>query len=168
MLQMFLIFCILLTSVMIIRSTTPYFGALATAGMALTSALLLLECGKTFPAMILMLIYLGGMLVVFIYSTAYSADLMPLPINMTTAITTATLGTAVITSLSPNMVEYLCENKPWESYNSNNNYMIFDLYERGWGTFVIATMILTVLLFAILEIVSQRQSTMKWYVHSTN
>nr|BAV13792.1 NADH dehydrogenase subunit 6 [Epigonichthys maldivensis] len=168
MLQMMLTFCTIMTAMMIIRATSPYFGALATAGLALTTSLLLLQMNVVFPAMILMLIYLGGMLVVFIYSTAYAADLLPLPINMGSTVVAAFLGMLLITNMSPSITETVCEGKIWESYSNTSGYMLFDLYERGYGAFIVATIVLTVLLFSILELVSHRQTTMKWFVHSAN
>lgn len=56
---------------------SPYYGAL---GLAIVSAFgcgVLLHFGSSFLSLVLLLIYLGGMLVVFGYSSAFSADLYP-------------------------------------------------------------------------------------------
>nr|BAH86312.1 NADH dehydrogenase subunit 6 [Branchiostoma lanceolatum] len=166
--QLILTFSILLAAMMIIRATSPYYGALATAWLALLTALLLLDLNVIFPAIILMLIYLGGMLVVFIYSTAYSADLMPLPVSMAVTIIMATLGTVLTAMMSTPTIEVACELKPWLLYESQPSYMLFDLYERGASMFIIATIVLTILLFSILELVSHRQTAVKWFIHSTS
>nr|AAX15690.1 NADH dehydrogenase subunit 6 [Branchiostoma belcheri] len=163
-----LIFSILLAAMMVIRAASPYYGALATAWLALLSALLLLKLNVIFPAIVLMLIYLGGMLVVFIYSTAYSADLMPLPVNMTTTVLAAIVGTSMSLLILPLSIETICETKTWLSFSPEPTYLMYDLYERGASMFVIAIIVLTVLLFSILELVSHRQTAMKWFIHSTH
>nr|BAH86416.1 NADH dehydrogenase subunit 6 [Branchiostoma floridae] len=165
--QMMLMFLLLLAAIMVIRATSPYYGALATAWLALLAALLLLDTDIIFPAIILMLIYLGGMLVVFIYSTAYAADLMPLPINLTMSALMASFGVMLITMISSPSIETLCETKPWLVYDMQPSYMLFDIYQRGSSMFIVAVMILTALLFSILEVVSHRQTTLKWFIHST-
>nr|YP_010960637.1 NADH dehydrogenase subunit 6 [Priolepis semidoliata]WNH38079.1 NADH dehydrogenase subunit 6 [Priolepis semidoliata] len=61
----------------VISNPSPYFAALglvifAGMGCGLTTA-----CGATFLALILFLIYLGGMLVVFAYTSALASDPYP-------------------------------------------------------------------------------------------
>nr|BAH86104.1 NADH dehydrogenase subunit 6 [Branchiostoma belcheri] len=166
--QLLLIFTILLATMMVIRAPSPYYGALATAWLALLASILMLSMNVIFPAIILMLIYLGGMLVIFIYSTAYSADLMPLPVSMTTTILTAALGTILIIMIMMPSIETFCETKTWLLYSSEPSYLLYDIYERGTATFIFATVILTVLLFSILELVSHRQTATKWFIHPAN
>nr|BAF76631.1 NADH dehydrogenase subunit 6 [Asymmetron lucayanum]BAV13765.1 NADH dehydrogenase subunit 6 [Asymmetron lucayanum] len=163
MIQVLFNFTILLAAMMVIRAKSPYFSALAMALLALLLSITMFQMNLIFPAMILMLIYLGGMLVVFVYSTAYSADLIPLPMNMTLTLLIAISGTGLLATASSPLVENLCETSSWATFVIDYNYLLFDLYERGYLAFSLAIIVLTILLFSILEIVSQRQMTMKWF-----
>nr|WNH20501.1 NADH dehydrogenase subunit 6 [Gobionellus oceanicus] len=55
----------------------PQFAALGVVCMAGMSCGVLVSCGAPFLALVLFLIYLGGMLVVFAYSAALAADPYP-------------------------------------------------------------------------------------------
>lgn len=57
---------------------SPYYGALGLVLVALSGCLLCRLLGFSFIALILILIYVGGMLVVFVYSTAISAERYPM------------------------------------------------------------------------------------------
>nr|YP_001434587.1 NADH dehydrogenase subunit 6 [Asymmetron sp. A TK-2007]BAF76618.1 NADH dehydrogenase subunit 6 [Asymmetron sp. A TK-2007] len=163
MTQMLLSFMILLTSMMVIRAKSPYFGALAMAFLSLLISIMMFQMNLIFSAMILVLIYLGGMLVVFVYSTAYSADLIPLPMNLTLTVLVALIGTTLITLSPLSTMESFCETNSWTPFMVNYNSLLFDLYERGYLAFTLAILVLTILLFSILEIVSHRQMTIKWF-----
>ena len=56
---------------------SPYYGALGLVLVALSGCVLVGLLGVSFMALILILIYMGGMLVVFVYSTAISAERYP-------------------------------------------------------------------------------------------
>ena len=56
---------------------SPYFGALGLVMVAGIGCGVLVQCGSPFLALILFLIYLGGMLVVFAYSAALAAEPFP-------------------------------------------------------------------------------------------
>nr|YP_010466492.1 NADH dehydrogenase subunit 6 [Opsarius pulchellus]UVF28251.1 NADH dehydrogenase subunit 6 [Opsarius pulchellus] len=56
---------------------TPYFGALGLVVVAGVGCGILIGCGGSFLSLVLFLIYLGGMLVVFAYSTALAAESYP-------------------------------------------------------------------------------------------
>lgn len=56
---------------------TPYFGALGLVMVAGVGCGILVSCGGSFLSLVLFLIYLGGMLVVFAYSTALAAESYP-------------------------------------------------------------------------------------------
>ncbi len=56
---------------------SPYYGALGLVFVSLSGCLLCGLLGLSFVALILILIYMGGMLVVFVYSTAISAERYP-------------------------------------------------------------------------------------------
>nr|BAW88936.1 NADH dehydrogenase subunit 6 [Danionella dracula] len=56
---------------------TPYFAAFGLVVVAGAGCGMLLSCGGPFLSLVLFLIYLGGMLVVFAYSAALSAEPFP-------------------------------------------------------------------------------------------
>nr|QKN98956.1 NADH dehydrogenase subunit 6 [Henricia pachyderma] len=68
---------ILLGSTFVFYSLSPYYGALGLVLVAGGGCFLLGFLGLSFIALVLLLIYLGGMMVVFIYSTALSAERYP-------------------------------------------------------------------------------------------
>ncbi|WP_411017576.1 NADH-quinone oxidoreductase subunit J, partial [Salmonella sp. s51090] len=56
---------------------SPYYGALGLVLVAVSGCFLCSLVNLSFVALILLLIYVGGMLVVFVYSTALSAERYP-------------------------------------------------------------------------------------------
>ncbi|WP_411016256.1 NADH-quinone oxidoreductase subunit J, partial [Salmonella sp. s51884] len=65
----------LLGSTLVFYSLSPYYSALGLVIRSIFGCIILRLLGLTFLALLLLLIYMGGMLVVFIYSRALSADL---------------------------------------------------------------------------------------------
>nr|QNN01426.1 NADH dehydrogenase subunit 6 [Holothuria leucospilota]ULR86820.1 NADH dehydrogenase subunit 6 [Holothuria leucospilota]UYX57837.1 NADH dehydrogenase subunit 6 [Holothuria leucospilota] len=73
---------LLLGSTLVFYSLSPYYAAL---GLVLTSLFgcIILSClGLSFLALLLLLVYMGGMMVVFVYSSALSADRYPVVSNL--------------------------------------------------------------------------------------
>nr|YP_010587545.1 NADH dehydrogenase subunit 6 [Mordacia mordax]YP_010587558.1 NADH dehydrogenase subunit 6 [Mordacia praecox]WAB46102.1 NADH dehydrogenase subunit 6 [Mordacia mordax]WAB46115.1 NADH dehydrogenase subunit 6 [Mordacia praecox] len=67
----------LLGVVVVIMSPSPYFSALGLVFVAVSGCLSVLYFGGTFLSLVLVLLYLGGMMVVFVYSAALAADPYP-------------------------------------------------------------------------------------------
>lgn len=63
---------------LVFYSLSPYYGALGLVLVALSGCIFSSLLGLSFMALILILIYMGGMLIVFVYSTAISAERYPL------------------------------------------------------------------------------------------
>lgn len=72
-----LLLLLLLGSTLVFYSLSPYYAALGLVLCSLFGCVLLSIVGLSFIALLLLIIYLGGMLVVFIYSRALSADRYP-------------------------------------------------------------------------------------------
>nr|BBK07896.1 NADH dehydrogenase subunit 6 [Cynoglossus robustus]BBK07909.1 NADH dehydrogenase subunit 6 [Cynoglossus interruptus] len=53
---------------------SPYFGSLSLVAVSAAGCVVLMIYGGTFLSLIMFLVYLGGMLVVFAYTTALAAD----------------------------------------------------------------------------------------------
>jgi len=62
---------------MVFYSLSPYYSALGLVMCSILGCIVLGFCGVSFIALLLLLVYVGGMLVVFIYSNALSADRYP-------------------------------------------------------------------------------------------
>nr|YP_010138743.1 NADH dehydrogenase subunit 6 [Epinephelus tauvina]QQJ94251.1 NADH dehydrogenase subunit 6 [Epinephelus tauvina] len=77
----FIIVCLLMCWVMgaiaVASNPSPFYGALGLVMAAGVGCGILVEYGSPFLALILFLIYLGGMLVVFAYSAALAAEPYP-------------------------------------------------------------------------------------------
>nr|YP_004465304.1 NADH dehydrogenase subunit 6 [Raiamas guttatus]BAK22885.1 NADH dehydrogenase subunit 6 [Raiamas guttatus] len=73
----FLLVALVVGLIAVASNPTPYFGALGLVMVAGVGCGILVSCGGSFLSLILFLIYLGGMLVVFAYSTALAAESYP-------------------------------------------------------------------------------------------
>nr|YP_010042784.1 NADH dehydrogenase subunit 6 [Anthenea aspera]QPC56444.1 NADH dehydrogenase subunit 6 [Anthenea aspera] len=67
---------------LVFYSLSPYYGALGLVVVAMSGCFLCSLFGLSFVALVLILIYMGGMLVVFVYSTAISAERYPVVSNV--------------------------------------------------------------------------------------
>ena len=59
-------------------SLSPYYSALGLVIVSVSGCVVLGILGGSFVALVLLLVYMGGMLVVFAYSRAISAERFPL------------------------------------------------------------------------------------------
>nr|YP_009128963.1 NADH dehydrogenase subunit 6 [Epinephelus corallicola]AJT48215.1 NADH dehydrogenase subunit 6 [Epinephelus corallicola] len=69
--------CWIVGAIAVASNPSPFFGALGLVMVAGVGCGILVEYGSPFLALILFLIYLGGMLVVFAYSAALAAEPYP-------------------------------------------------------------------------------------------
>ena len=67
----------LIGSTLVFYSLSPYYSALGLVVVSVSGCVVLSLLGGAFIAMVLLLIYMGGMLVVFAYSRAISAERFP-------------------------------------------------------------------------------------------
>nr|WNH36857.1 NADH dehydrogenase subunit 6 [Gonostoma atlanticum] len=73
----FLLFGLMAGLVGVASNPAPYFAALGLVMAGVAGCGVLAGCGGSFLSLVLLLIYLGGMLVVFAYSVALAADPFP-------------------------------------------------------------------------------------------
>lgn len=71
------LFLLILGLVGVASNPAPYFAALGLVVVAGAGCAILAGCGASFLAVVLFLIYLGGILVVFAYSAALAAEPHP-------------------------------------------------------------------------------------------
>lgn len=67
----------LLGRTLVFYRLSPYYGALGLVVVSMSGCILCSLVGLSFMALVLLLIYVGGMLVVFVYSRALSAERYP-------------------------------------------------------------------------------------------
>nr|YP_010234396.1 NADH dehydrogenase subunit 6 [Acanthodactylus boskianus]QTA72549.1 NADH dehydrogenase subunit 6 [Acanthodactylus boskianus] len=69
--------CLVVSMVGVASNPSPYFGAACLVIGAGAGCGVLVSMGSSFVSIVLLLIYLGGMLVVFAYSVALASDMFP-------------------------------------------------------------------------------------------
>nr|QEF30126.1 NADH dehydrogenase subunit 6 [Eucidaris tribuloides] len=82
MIVYFFLVLMLAGSTLVFYSLSPYYSALGLVIVAVSGCVVLGILGGAFVALILLLIYMGGMLVVFAYSSALSAERFPMVSNL--------------------------------------------------------------------------------------
>ena len=73
---LFLVF-MLVGSTLVFYRLSPYYSALGLVVVSVSGCVILGVLGGSFVALVLLLVYMGGMLVVFAYSSAISAERFP-------------------------------------------------------------------------------------------
>nr|WBU94820.1 NADH dehydrogenase subunit 6 [Anguis cephallonica] len=69
--------CLILTLVWVASNPSPYYGAAGLVSSAVVGCGVLVGMGYSFISLVLFLIYLGGMLVVFVYTVSLAAEPYP-------------------------------------------------------------------------------------------
>nr|YP_010691646.1 NADH dehydrogenase subunit 6 [Pseudopus apodus]WBU94768.1 NADH dehydrogenase subunit 6 [Pseudopus apodus] len=69
--------CLVLTLAWVASNPSPYYGAAGLVGSAVVGCGVLAGVGFSFISLVLFLIYLGGMLVVFVYTVSLAAEPHP-------------------------------------------------------------------------------------------
>nr|AYN73543.1 NADH dehydrogenase subunit 6 [Momotus momota] len=74
---LFLGVCFVLGGLAVASNPSPYYGVVGLVMASVVGCGWLLSLGVSFVALVLFMVYLGGMLVVFVYSVSLAADLFP-------------------------------------------------------------------------------------------
>nr|YP_011001193.1 NADH dehydrogenase subunit 6 [Macronectes giganteus]QOJ46943.1 NADH dehydrogenase subunit 6 [Macronectes giganteus]WPN86029.1 NADH dehydrogenase subunit 6 [Macronectes giganteus] len=74
---LFLGLCFVLGGLAVASNPSPYYGVLGLVVGSIVGCGWLLSLGVSFVALVLFMVYLGGMLVVFVYSVSLAADPFP-------------------------------------------------------------------------------------------
>nr|YP_009166078.1 NADH dehydrogenase subunit 6 [Dryobates pubescens]AKZ32056.1 NADH dehydrogenase subunit 6 [Dryobates pubescens]QNN84144.1 NADH dehydrogenase subunit 6 [Dryobates pubescens] len=75
--MLFLGLCFVLGGLAVASNPSPYYGVVGLVLASVVGCGWLLSLGISFVALVLFMVYLGGMLVVFVYSVALAADPFP-------------------------------------------------------------------------------------------
>nr|YP_448776.1 NADH dehydrogenase subunit 6 [Phanogenia gracilis]AAY51834.1 NADH dehydrogenase subunit 6 [Phanogenia gracilis] len=147
----------LLGTSLVFYSLSPYFSALGLVIVSISSCLILLQTGMNFLALIILLVYMGGMLIVFIYSSALSAERFPTISNINEIITLC------LFILFWNII--LFENNNWNSVNNTNISNSISIEGASYlfsptmiWFFLFAGYILLISLIAVLNISQENES----------
>nr|YP_010925345.1 NADH dehydrogenase subunit 6 [Leptychaster arcticus]WKD83338.1 NADH dehydrogenase subunit 6 [Leptychaster arcticus] len=129
----YLVFVVMfLGGTLVFYSLSPYYGALGLVFVALSGCILVGLIGVSFMALVLILIYMGGMLVVFVYSTAISAERYPLVSSNFKEV--FSLGFLVVIWVFVGYDPFLTNNiSEWTSLSGSGLLESSNLYgEFGW------------------------------------
>uniref|UniRef100_UPI0030FE3A14 NADH dehydrogenase subunit 6 n=1 Tax=Cephalopholis fulva TaxID=160705 RepID=UPI0030FE3A14 len=138
---------------------SPYFGAL---GLVMVSGMgcgVLTYCGSPFLALILFLIYLGGMLVVFAYSAALAAEPFPETWGDRTVMGYTVMYSVFLLSVtsilgrqwSGSFPGWADEWGPFYVFRADNGGVAVMYSEGGW-MLVVGAGVLLLTLFVVLEL----------------
>nr|AYN73568.1 NADH dehydrogenase subunit 6 [Pharomachrus auriceps] len=76
-LVLFLGVCFVLGALAVASNPSPYYGVVGLVMGSIVGCVWLVSVGASFVSLVLFMVYLGGMLVVFVYSVSLAADLYP-------------------------------------------------------------------------------------------
>nr|AOW68873.1 NADH dehydrogenase subunit 6 [Neogobius melanostomus]QWE36303.1 NADH dehydrogenase subunit 6 [Neogobius melanostomus]QWE37109.1 NADH dehydrogenase subunit 6 [Neogobius melanostomus]UUK33594.1 NADH dehydrogenase subunit 6 [Neogobius melanostomus]UZC54675.1 NADH dehydrogenase subunit 6 [Neogobius melanostomus] len=151
---------LLLGLVVVASNPSPYFAALGLVVVSGVGCGLMIMCGGTFLSLVLFLIYLGGMLVVFAYSSALASERHP-----------ETLGSPRVML---NFLAYVAglvggAGMLWEGWLGSPGVTVGEacgvsvlrgdlvgvswMYSSGGGLLVVGAWVLLLTLFVVLEVV---------------
>ncbi|NXV65077.1 NU6M oxidoreductase, partial [Molothrus ater] len=74
---LFLGLCFALGGLAVASNPSPYYGVLGLLVVAVAGCGRLVSLGVSFVSLVLVMVYLGGMLIVFVYSVSLAADPYP-------------------------------------------------------------------------------------------
>nr|YP_002117865.1 NADH dehydrogenase subunit 6 [Epinephelus coioides]YP_009121631.1 NADH dehydrogenase subunit 6 [Epinephelus coioides x Epinephelus lanceolatus]YP_009179460.1 NADH dehydrogenase subunit 6 [Epinephelus malabaricus]AQD17582.1 NADH dehydrogenase subunit 6 [Epinephelus coioides x Epinephelus akaara]ABS54447.1 NADH dehydrogenase subunit 6 [Epinephelus coioides]AER42666.1 NADH dehydrogenase subunit 6 [Epinephelus coioides]AIW52208.1 NADH dehydrogenase subunit 6 [Epinephelus coioides]AJG02454.1 N len=151
--------CWIVGAIAVASNPSPFFGALGLVMVAGVGCGILVEYGSPFLALILFLIYLGGMLVVFAYSAALAAE--PYPESwVNPAVVVYMCCYTVVVLAGANMFWYewtgvlsgsADEWGPFGIFRADNGGVAVMYSEGGW-MLVVGAGVLLLTLFVVLEL----------------
>nr|YP_010044624.1 NADH dehydrogenase subunit 6 [Anneissia pinguis]QPF24647.1 NADH dehydrogenase subunit 6 [Anneissia pinguis] len=154
-------FSIILTIIgasLLFYSMSPYFSALGLVIVSISSCIILVQTGMNFLALILLLVYMGGMLIVFIYSSALSADRFPTISNINEII--------ILCIFIFSWTIVLFNNNNWNNIENNNISNLVSIEGASYlfspsffPFFIFAGYILLITLIAVLNISQETESS---------
>nr|CAD70486.1 NADH dehydrogenase subunit 6 [Pisaster ochraceus] len=140
----------LLGSTLVFYSLSPYYGALGLVIVSMSGCILCSLVGLSFMALVLLLIYVGGMLVVFVYSSALSAERYPVVSNVNEVLVLF-LILVLWVSLNFDLLLNFSE-VGWVTYNNVDLVGGGVLYSQVWWYLVVGGYILFVGLIVALVV----------------
>nr|WNH17744.1 NADH dehydrogenase subunit 6 [Kuhlia xenura]WNH17913.1 NADH dehydrogenase subunit 6 [Kuhlia sandvicensis] len=154
-----LLFGLVLGLVAVASNPSPYFAALGLVVVAGMGCGVLVGHGGFFLSLVLLLIYLGGMLVVFAYSAALAAEPYPESWGSRSVAVHMVVYTVVVALVSGLFLGGWYEFS-WVPVDESDMYLALRgdmvgvalMYSKGGGMLVISAWVLLLALFVVLEL----------------
>nr|AUR26874.1 NADH dehydrogenase subunit 6 [Manorina melanocephala] len=159
---LFLSVCFVLGGLAVASNPSPYYGVVGLVVASIAGCGWLVSLGVSFVSLVLVMVYLGGMLVVFVYSVALAADAYPeswgdwrvvgygLGLGLVVGVGVVVGGVEVISS-------YVFGGETVNNAGMSSVRLDFSgvgmFYSWGAGLFLIAGWGLLLTLFVVLELV---------------
>lgn len=114
----------------VVAHPSPYFGSLTLVVVSGAACVVLIVYGGTFLALVMFLVYLGGILVVFAYTTALAADSFPYTLTYGDVMLYWTLyiGLSLICYVKCTVVGVV---EGWDLFENWEEFGIFESDVRG-------------------------------------
>nr|YP_008474665.1 NADH dehydrogenase subunit 6 [Triso dermopterus]AGI78289.1 NADH dehydrogenase subunit 6 [Triso dermopterus] len=151
--------CWIVGAIAVASNPSPFFGALGLVMVAGVGCGVLAEYGDPFLALILFLIYLGGMLVVFAYSAALAAE--PYPESWVSPAVVAYMGcyAAIVAGISSKFWSEWLGSLSGAADEGGSFYVlradsggVAVMYSEGGWMLVVGAGVLLLTLFVVLEL----------------
>nr|QNL16830.1 NADH dehydrogenase subunit 6 [Cinclosoma clarum] len=155
---LFMGLCFILGGLAVASNPSPYYGVVGLVVASVAGCGWLVSLGVSFVSLVLVMVYLGGMLVVFVYSVSLAADPYPESwadwrvIGYALGIGLVVVGFVVI-GLSEFTLEGDTVNNAGFSLARSDFSGVAMFYSWGAGLFLIAGWGLLLTLFVVLELV---------------
>nr|YP_009976023.1 NADH dehydrogenase subunit 6 [Cinclosoma clarum]YP_009976036.1 NADH dehydrogenase subunit 6 [Cinclosoma castanotum]QNL16311.1 NADH dehydrogenase subunit 6 [Cinclosoma clarum]QNL16320.1 NADH dehydrogenase subunit 6 [Cinclosoma clarum]QNL16335.1 NADH dehydrogenase subunit 6 [Cinclosoma clarum]QNL16347.1 NADH dehydrogenase subunit 6 [Cinclosoma clarum]QNL16374.1 NADH dehydrogenase subunit 6 [Cinclosoma clarum] len=155
---LFMGLCFILGGLAVASNPSPYYGVVGLVMASVAGCGWLVSLGVSFVSLVLVMVYLGGMLVVFVYSVSLAADPYPESwadwrvIGYALGIGLVVVGFVVI-GLSEFTLEGDTVNNAGFSLARSDFSGVAMFYSWGAGLFLIAGWGLLLTLFVVLELV---------------
>nr|AAG39542.1 NADH dehydrogenase subunit 6 [Phylloscopus trochiloides ludlowi]AAG39544.1 NADH dehydrogenase subunit 6 [Phylloscopus trochiloides ludlowi]AAG39548.1 NADH dehydrogenase subunit 6 [Phylloscopus trochiloides ludlowi]AAG39551.1 NADH dehydrogenase subunit 6 [Phylloscopus trochiloides ludlowi] len=156
---LFLSLCFVLGGLAVASNPSPYYGVLGLVVASIAGCGWLVSLGVSFVSLVLVMVYLGGMLVVFVYSVSLAADPYPEAwgdwgvVGYGFGMGMVIVVGAVVSGVFEVLVDGGTVNNVGVSFVRSDFGGVAVLYSWGAGLFLIGGWGLLLTLFVVLELV---------------
>nr|NP_008132.1 NADH dehydrogenase subunit 6 [Paracentrotus lividus]P12777.1 RecName: Full=NADH-ubiquinone oxidoreductase chain 6; AltName: Full=NADH dehydrogenase subunit 6 [Paracentrotus lividus]AAA68144.1 NADH dehydrogenase subunit 6 [Paracentrotus lividus] len=134
-------------STLVFYSLSPYYSALGLVVVSISGCIILSFLGGSFVALVLVLVYMGGMLVVFAYSSAISAERFPSVNNLGEVIGLSVLFSSWVFLSFDNFQDF---SNSFSCFISGESLVEAGFYMKGFLVLVGVFVLLVVLVGALI------------------
>nr|AUR27121.1 NADH dehydrogenase subunit 6 [Smicrornis brevirostris] len=156
---LFLGLCFVLGGLAVASNPSPYYGVVGLVVASIAGCGWLISLGVSFVSLVLVMVYLGGMLVVFVYSVSLAADPYPESwgdwrvVGYVVGLGLVVVVGVVVGGLFGGVLEGGTVNSTGMSFVRLDFNGVAAFYSRGAGLFLVAGWGLLLTLFVVLELV---------------
>nr|ANW84166.1 NADH dehydrogenase subunit 6 [Poecile palustris] len=155
---LFLGLCFVLGGLAVASNPSPYYGVVGLVLASIAGCGWLVSLGVSFVSLVLVMVYLGGMLVVFVYSVSLAADPYPEAWGDWGVVGYAVgmglvVGVGVVLGGVSGMMDVGTVNNVGLGFVRSDFVGVAAFYSRGVGLFLVGGWGLLLTLFVVLELV---------------